>query len=237
MTAYFLFILFLLIIILILITKNKVIVAKNKQLEEMVRLERAGFRRLITYERKASRFKHDLRNQMLGIEYLLKAGKTDAGIDHLTELVHNFHALEYDFTSAGTIWNLLIECKISEYRAEDIRIARQINLQNIGSIDEVDFCIILGNLLDNAFQSVVTAQDKKIRIVLIQDKGFLYIEINNTCTRANSAKPVLNIGDRVEHGFGLQNVQEIVKRYGGKMEIEKLHNLFNVRIIIPNMII
>lgn len=225
------------IIIAILIFKLQTLSSKTQQLEKIILLERKGFRRLIAYEKKTAKFKHDLRNQMLGIEYLLKTEKTDAGINHLMKLVHNFHALECDFSSANYIWNILIDYKISEYCNEAIEIIRDINLQNIGHIDEVDFCIILGNLLDNAFKGVLTAENRKIRIVLTQDKGFVYMEINNTCRNTDSIKPIHKIEEFVEHGFGLQNVQELVHTYGGKMEIEKKPSLFSIRIIIPNLAI
>lgn len=206
---------------------------EKRQLQKLLQKERENFERLIAYERKAAKFKHDLKNKMLGIEYLLKEGKTDAGTDKLEEMLRDYHALEYDFAASQYIWNVMIESKCAKEEGAMPELIRKIDLKTLGKVDEVDFCVILGNLLDNAFEAVRAVENKVIRIVLTQDKGFIYLEIDNTYRKENGRKKAGNADRYVEHGFGMGNAEEIVRKYNGRFEVEKGDKVFRVRVLLP----
>ena len=206
---------------------------EKRQLQELLQRERESLKRLIAYERKAAKFKHDLKNKMLGIEYLLKEGKVDIGIGKLEKMLQDYHALEYDFAASQYIWEIMIESKCAEEADAMPDMIREIDLKSLGKVDEVDFCVILGNLLDNAFEAVRDVENKVIRIVLTQDKGFIYLEIDNTYQKEAGRKKEGKVDRYVEHGFGMNNVQEIVKKYDGRFEVEKGDIVFRVRVLIP----
>lgn len=228
-----LMLLFTIIILAVFVACAEVVKKENRQLQAMLRRERDSFKRLIAYERKAAKFKHDLKNKMLGIEYLLKAGKVGTGISRLEEMVKDYYSLEYDFSSNQYIWNIMIESKTAEEADRSLQLIQKIDLESLGKIDEVDFCIVLGNLLDNAFEAVKHAEDKMIQIVLTREKGFVYLEIDNTYRSEGNGRTERNMDRYVEHGFGLANIQEIVKKYNGRFEVEKKDQIFKVRVLLP----
>ena len=47
-------------------------------------------------------------------------------------------------------------------------------------VSEMDFCVVLGNLIDNALENVKNANEKSIAITLFERGCYLIVNIKNT---------------------------------------------------------
>ena len=87
-----------------------------------------------------------------------------------------------------------------------------------------DMCTIFYNLLSNAIEACgkVPEEDRVIEVqnYIYDDK--LYLEIKNCIPEIKSDKNFFQSqkGDLREHGFGIRNVDDTVKKYGGKFIYE-----------------
>ena len=98
--------------------------------------------------------------------------------------------------------------------------------------------IILGNLLENAFDACMKVQPKGrfIRLDMSFEKNMLKIGIKNSCIYENRrdryGKFFSTKHDAEHHGIGLASVEQAVKGYEGEVIIDDKGNQFNVDVIM-----
>lgn len=130
----------------------------------------------------------------------------------------------------NTILRAVLYSKLSESEQEGIRTECDIN-SNLKkcSIDNTDLVILISNILNNAFEACKESADPWVKIVINEsskDKRTKY----NICVE-NSVEDINKIDisammkkgystKGIERGFGLENVNKIVKSINGKILIE-----------------
>lgn len=95
-------------------------------------------------------------------------------------------------------------------------------------LDQHDFVVILGNLIENAFEAFhrITQQDKQIFISFEQDQNItsILVEDNGPGMDENIKEKIFHQGfstkGTVGHGIGLYLVSEIIKKAKGEITVE-----------------
>lgn len=97
------------------------------------------------------------------------------------------------------------------------------------SMDEMDFCVVLANILDNAVQACQTLQGERlIHLTLHQNDNILFIGCQNTRSAAKKdAKPYRRLGS-----FGLRNIKETVEKYHGDVQINQDDKNFSITALL-----
>ena len=91
-------------------------------------------------------------------------------------------------------------------------------------IASADITIVLGNLLDNAIEACtkIKEEDRWIEVQLLYQENdvppLLFITVSNPspAVKIQNGKIATTKKDTILHGFGLQNVQDILQRYGAE---------------------
>lgn len=107
-------------------------------------------------------------------------------------------------------------------------------------IDEQQFCMLLGNLLDNAIEGVMripaSEPNRKIRLSISKIWEMFFISCSNSANihtirkkgdTFTSSKPNPNI-----HGFGIKNMKQIVESTGGTIDFTAEPHQFTVEIML-----
>ena len=101
-------------------------------------------------------------------------------------------------------------------------------------ISSYDLNIILGNLLDNSVQSTILTQAPSINIRIEYKTGILYIYVSNSSLENSvtykNNKIISTKGSN--HGYGISNIDKIVKKYNGTYKIDCINNEFKSSILI-----
>ena len=103
-------------------------------------------------------------------------------------------------------------------------------------ISDVDLCVIIGNLLDNAIESCLKIEEKKryIRIYIAVKKEQFYLSIQNSAKEELSKEERQYITNkRGEHGFGRKRVKALVDKYGGYLNMQNESGIFASEVSIP----
>ncbi len=86
-------------------------------------------------------------------------------------------------------------------------------------IEDKDLVIILTNLLDNAIESSMKSEKKSIEFSLYTLNGsYVVLKVINSCDEAPLVRKgqLITQKDNQEiHGYGVKNIQRVVKRYNG----------------------
>ncbi|WMM26426.1 GHKL domain-containing protein [Tissierella sp. MB52-C2] len=106
------------------------------------------------------------------------------------------------------------------------------------TIDDMDLCSIFANTLDNAIEASLRIKEVSQRKIIVKgrvDKGyFSYSVINNKVGDILTHKGTIvsTKEDRKYHGFGLQNIKDIVNKYRGVFDISYTGTEFSIVVII-----
>lgn len=182
-------------------------------------------------------FRHDMSNQLIILNHLLEEKKEEEAKRQLNQLSHFIKGRVIYSTSGNTIIDGLVNYKLQSVASENIKVKTEIVVPEQLNMDIADLITILGNLLDNALEALKKVDRKRriltIKIVFSQER--LIGRITNTyCGEIykKDDKILTSKKEKQKHGYGLSNVEKIIKKYNGYMEIDHASEEFRVDFII-----
>ena len=182
-------------------------------------------------------FKHDYASHIQAIKSHAQNGETDAIIRYLDGLSTELTAIENILKTGNKMADAILNSKISLARAKGINVVAEANVAVKLTISEVDMCIILGNLLDNAIEACLglPKDERLIRIYMEMKNTQLYISITNTAPKGKrrvlGKRHVTTKG--AGHGFGLARVDHVVERHGGYISRNSEDGAYSTEILLP----
>ena len=138
------------------------------------------------------------------------------------------------YTGIASIDALLnnIEDKSKQY---NIQFKKHIFIDEIVKTNEMDFCLLLGNLLDNAIEECIRLIEvRKTDLFIICDiktvDNYLNIIIENSCMEKETL--TTSKSNKYKHGYGLHIIDEIVQKFDGSIKRERIDGVFTTMIIL-----
>lgn len=186
------------------------------------------------------RLRHDMKNHLLLAQEFLDECKYKEVSQYIKKLISNEGiSPQFISKSGNAIVDGLINYKASYIDNMNIDFRVEIEMPRDISIPDVNLCIILGNLLDNAIEGVerVETGTRNIHLAIKYKKKSLFMSITNSYNKDivneknsifTSSKPTAN------HGLGLPSVERAVEECGGSMVITQEGNLFKVTVVLPD---
>ena len=94
-------------------------------------------------------------------------------------------------------------------------------------MDPIDRCAVLCNMLDNALESGLAAEEPFILLRMVEQHSTILWKMKNSCIRMEQEKE-----DAFAHGFGMQNIRDTARRYQGTLSAgwERTHLLFRTTV-------
>jgi len=183
-------------------------------------------------------WRHDYHNH-------IQAMKAHFQLDQYAEIGSYLDKLDSDLTNVDTVvktGNVMVDAilnsKISIAASKKISVNAKAIVPKDLSISEIDLCIIVGNLLDNATEACIMLSDEAdrfIRIYIDVLKNQLYIYISNAASGnvKKSGNTYLTTKEKEGHGFGLMRVDKIVEKYDGFITRQSEEGVFATEIMLP----
>ena len=206
--------------------------ALSRQKDE---LEYLYLQRLQKQQERSRKILHDMKNHILAIEGL-SIGENGEASEYVKQVIESIDKTSFRFQTNSKIITTLVNSKMEQTEKSKILFRAEVQDLEFDFISDLDWVIILGNILDNAIEACqqVKEGERKIDLFIHQYKKMLVIRLENNM----GEKPDFQNGKirshKKEHlGIGLSNVQETVKKYGGGFETEFNDTHFKTRIVIP----
>jgi len=182
-------------------------------------------------------FRHDLKNQLIGVSELISAEK----YEDATKLVGGLSGklnTKILFSTTGNIpMDSIINYKLQNAENEEICVKTEIAVPTDLAMDISDCITIFGNLLDNALYAVrqVEKTERFLKLKVVFDKGRLIIQCANpyeTTVQYENGKIVSAKRERDEHGFGLKNIEAVAEKYNGCINVCHKDGVFVVDVLL-----
>jgi len=182
-------------------------------------------------------WRHDYRNHLATMKALAQNGETEAVTQYIDALDADLLAVENTLKTGNKMADAILNSKISLAAAMQITVVADVNVAVELTTSQIDLCIILGNLLDNAVEAnaALPPTNRIIRIFMEMKNTQLYISVTNTTAvgKRTQQSGRFTSGKGDGHGFGLARIDHIVARYDGYIRRASEDGVFTTEILLP----
>lgn len=182
-------------------------------------------------------WRHDYRNHIQTMKAYGAAGDLEAMKAYLDELDTDLSMVDTVIKTGNPMGDAILNSKISLAKAKHIAVKADAHIPLALKTSELDLCVILGNLFDNAIEASLTLPEEKrfIRVYMDMKNTQLYISVTNF----TAAKKQVKMNQRFHstkgegHGFGLVRIDTIVQRLDGYISRNSEDGAFTTEILLP----
>ena len=195
------------------------------------------YREVDTMYRKMRGWRHDYRNHISVMKNLYRQGSLEELGEYLDMLESDLSTVDTVIKTGNPMADAILNSKLNLALSKNIPVKATVHIPMRLMISELDLCVILGNLLDNAIEASLPLpeKDRMIRIYMDIKETHLYISVTNLCAGKKmekiNGKFLSRRGDG--HGFGLIRIDGIVEKYGGYVNRNSEDGAFTTEILLP----
>lgn len=184
-------------------------------------------------EREAKRL-HDVKHTFRYIYNCIETGMLEQGKKCLETHLNNIRKNEWKIWTGFTELDGILNYEYERMQQNEIEFMQKIELYKL-PVQGEDMMIILGNLLDNALDASekCAVGNRMIKLTLQQINNLFFLEVWNTVAMKHDLdKKTIRTDkkDKIMHGWGLENVRQIVKENHGEMQCSCENGMFIVKI-------
>ena len=183
-------------------------------------------------------WKHDYHNHIQVMKAYLELERYEDMDTYLDELARDLTDIDTIVKTGNIMVDSILNSKLSLAISRDIYINAKAKVPKNLQILDIDLCVIIGNLMDNAMEAALKLKDPKdrfIRVYIREMKGQLYIAVTNSAggevKKINLEYITTKMGQ--DHGFGLKRIDKIVNKYNGFVNRQNEEGVFATEIILP----
>lgn len=212
----------------------------DKQIEKYQRdLIDTHYQEIETMYTKMRGWRHNYRNHIQVMKALAEKGDIEAIKDYLNKLDEDLTTIDMVVKTGNTMADAILNSKISLAKSKGIKVKVDAHIPIKLKMSELDLCVILGNLFDNAIEAnlPLPEDERLIRVYMDMKNTQLYISFTNFTVSGKLAKEAnlfkTTKGDG--HGFGLVSIDSIIEKLDGYISRNSEDGAFTTEILIPQI--
>ena len=182
-------------------------------------------------------WRHDYRNHIQVLKNYAQMGDLEAVMAYLDELAEDLSTVDLALKTGNKMTDVILNSKISLARSKEIQVRADAHVPVTLTTAQIDLCIILGNLFDNAIEACLQLpkEERMIRIYMEMKNTQLYISFTNTTAQKKQKKENGRFASTKGsgHGYGLVRIDTIIERYQGYIRRGSEDGAFTTEILLP----
>ncbi len=187
--------------------------------------------------RQTRGWRHDYRNHIQVLKNYAEMGDMEAVKGYLDELAEDLNTVDMALKTGNKMTDVILNSKISLARSKEIQVRADAHVPMTLTTAQIDLCIILGNLFDNAIEACLQlpGKERMIRIYMEMKNTQLYISFTNTTAQKKQKKENGRFASTKGsgHGYGLVRIDTIIERYQGYIRRGSEDGAFTTEILLP----
>ena len=214
------------IVLVILVYQKKEMKRLMVLKDKCIREQTEQYKMAMNKERELRRFRHDYNAHMTAISGLL-ANEEYVKLQEYIKSMGYFRE-KFNLVNSG---NIITDAVFNQYKElcdkDNIEFEISGKLPENFNMAETDLCVLLSNLISNAYEAALKCEDDR-RIISVEIRNSdddIFIDVSNSVNGEvvfKNGLPVTDKPDRKNHGFGVENILEVVERNGGYIEWKQL---------------
>lgn len=209
--------------------------ARLRQENQLLSLQQQRYENLKTAIEEARQARHDMRHHLNHISMLAEENDMEALKTYLAQTVSRIPDLDMHFCENRAADSVLgYYCALA--KREGIPFSAQIDLPQTLPVDEIDMCLVLSNLLENALEaSLRTVPARRWMKVnaYVHAERLLLMQVENACDgEIKETNGVFRSSKRKGNGIGIQSVRHIAEKNGGASTFAYQNGVFCAKIML-----
>ena len=212
----------------------------DKQIERYQReLIDTHYQEVENMYKKMRGWRHDYRNHIQTMKVLAEKGDLEAIKEYLNKLDEDLATVDTVVKTGNAMADAILNSKISLAKSKGIKVKVDAHIPVKLKMSELDLCVILGNLFDNAIEASLPLpeEERLIRVYMVMKNTQLYISFTNFTASKKQTKEAnlfkTTKGDG--HGFGLVRIDSIIEKLDGYLSRNSEDGSFTTEILIPQV--
>ena len=212
----------------------------DKQIERYQReLIDTHYQEVETMYKKMRGWRHDYRNHIQTMKVLAEKGDLEAIKEYLNKLDEDLATVDTVVKTGNAMADAILNSKISLAKSKGINVKVDAHVPVKLKMSELDLCVILGNLFDNAIEASMSLpeEERLIRVYMVMKNTQLYISFTNFTASKKQIKEAnlfkTTKGDG--HGFGLVRIDSIIEKLDGYLSRNSEDGAFTTEVLIPQV--
>lgn len=211
---------------------------KSEAYREYVKKQEIYYKGLLQKENATRQFRHDMLNHLTCLRIYLEDGEISRAEEYLNEMTGATQSLTRKIVTGNDIIDVVASDVF--YGESEVVLKWMGKFPSNTNISDMDLCILFSNLLKNALEAakLYDGKEKEVDVHIKEFGSNYFIFVKNPCkskpVRKNN-KFITSKKDKENHGFGMLNIEQIVKKYNGIINYEYGENTFMVQIDLEDI--
>jgi sensor histidine kinase regulating citrate/malate metabolism len=197
----------------------------NNIREEYMLKQVEYYKAMLSQYEDVRKFRHDFKNHIISIQELLYSDRLETVKEYVNHIYNTYEINTRVFDTGNDILNAFINYYSNLGKEAGIIIQVNGYINNSFSINEMHLCTVISNILSNAYEATLLADEELSKIIEIDIRcgtKFFEITVKNP-TRINRPRLTKNIttskSDKNNHGYGIKNIKDVIKAYDGDFRL------------------
>ena len=195
------------------------------------------YREVENMYREMRGWRHDYRNHIQVMKALAAQGDMAGIQDYLDKLDTDLNTVDTVIKTGNAMADAILNSKISLAKSKHIPVRADAHIPVALAVSDLDLCVILGNLFDNAIEASLRLpeEERMIRVYMDTKGAQLYISFTNLAAGGKQKKENGRFRSTkgAGHGFGLFRIDSVVGRLGGYIRRASEAGAFTTEILLP----
>ena len=220
------------------ISKISALKAQNLVLEKEQQLYEQETKNSNEYIKQISTIKHDMKNNLLCVEELIKRGQVNEAVA-ICNTAGKELADVVVFRTENIYLNSILNVITKKTHEKEIDFKVEVKSE-LNKVKGTDLIAIVGNLCDNAIEYVCDKKQRRIWLTTETKGSYYIIIVRNTITTSvlmRNPDLISKKDDKRLHGFGILSVKRIAQLYNGDIDFTEDNGVFVSKVMlgIPNI--
>ena len=183
-------------------------------------------------------WRHDYHNHIQIMIAYLELGKTEEMMKYLRDLDKDLSTIDQVIKTGNIMVDSILNTKISIAEKNNIKVDADAVVTDRLGISDIDLCVIIGNLLDNAIEAAMTVENPEERFIRIyiaekMDQFYIYVSNSHSGEIKKMGNRYFTTKDERQRGYGLIRIDGIVEKNQGMINRQSERDIFATEIILP----
>lgn len=182
-------------------------------------------------------WRHDYRGHIQNMKILLDNGNYRELEVYLNELTDDLNTVDTVIKTGNIMADAVLNNKLTVAKKANISLNVKANIPNNLPMSDVEICVLIGNILDNAIEACekLPEVERFIRIYIGTYKNQFYLSVQNSAGEVKKLHGTYfsTKKNSDNHGYGIFRIDRIVNKYGGYLSRQNEEGVFATEISLP----